>query len=156
MNVKFVISKPLFDRFTFSNKYFISKSTGFHTPSQLVTVRVLRRLARICRPYSVSSLQVYRHKKRYVIARDILLESSLVTTGGVHPCKRKRSAFFFQTFRRYIKRNVAKQCTHDYEFLFLRHKATSAMPLMTRSWAKMASLFHRFFVLQQGANNRGF
>ena len=135
MNVKFVISKPLFDRFTFSNKYFLSKSTGFHTPSQLVTVRVLRRLA-LC-----------RYTFRIV---------SLVTTGGVHPCKRKRSAFFFQTFRRYIKRNVAKQCTHDYEFLFLRHKATSAMPLMTRSWAKMASSFHRFFVLQQGANNRGF
>ena len=155
MNVKFVISKPLFDRFTFSNKYFISKSTGFHTPSQLVTVRVLRRLARICRTPSLRFRFIVIKKVRYSWRYTFGIVS-LVTTGGVHPCKRKRSAFFFQTFRRYIKRNVAKQCTHDYEFLFLRHKATSAMPLMTRSWAKMASLFHRFFVLQQGANNRGF
>ena len=73
MNVKFVISKPLCDRYTFSNEYFLSNSTGFHTPSQLVTVQ----LKACALPYSVSSLQVYRHQKtKYVIASDILLESS--------------------------------------------------------------------------------
>ena len=133
MNAKFVISKPLCDRYTFSNEYFLSKSTGFHTPSQLVMFRVMGRLALFRTPSLRFRFIVIKKQSTLWSTIYLYFWNRLSGYYSVHPWQRKRSAFFFQTFRRYIKRNVAKQSTHDYEFLFLRHKATSAMPLMTPS-----------------------
>ena len=112
MNAKFVISKPLCDRCTFSKEYFHSKSTGLKC-TKPAYYGVLGSLP-LCRD-SVSSLLVYRHQKRYHIAGDILFESSLWL---LHPRQRKRSAFF-QTFRRHIKRNIANRARTKLRVLVL-------------------------------------
>ena len=70
MTAKFVISKPLCDRYTFSKEYSHSKSTGLKCPKPAY-YGVLGTLP-LCRTPSLRFWLPYRHQKRYDIAGDIL------------------------------------------------------------------------------------
>ena len=70
MNAKFVISKPLCDRYTFSKEYSHSKSTSSKCPKPAY-YGVLGTLP-FCLTPSLRFWLPYRHQKRYDIAGDIL------------------------------------------------------------------------------------